>query len=87
VRVIATAGPTAVRWPQVRALFTDEDVDHMGPLGLDLNDQTTVCQNADEILTRVTSEGDDRMPPPPRAKWTADKVDLLRNWKNQGCPA
>jgi|ERR1700691_2619799 len=87
VVVIAAAGPAAVHWPQVRALFTDEDVDHMGALGLDLSDQATVCQNADEILTRVTSDGGDRMPPPPREKWTANQIDLLRNWKNQGCPA
>lgn len=75
-----------VHWPQVRALFTNEDVQHMLPMGLDLGDKADVCSNAADILDRVTRDGAGRMPPPPRAKWSADEVNLLRTWKAQGCP-
>jgi hypothetical protein len=75
-----------VHWLDVQALFTDEDVQHMLPFGLNLADQNEVCTNFDAILERVTANGPGRMPPPPRPKWTADKVNILRAWKAAGCP-
>jgi hypothetical protein len=86
VVVVSDAAAQQVHWPQVRALFTDEDVQHMLPLGLDLGDKADVCSNAADILDRVTRDGAGRMPPPPRAKWSAADVSLLRTWKAQGCP-
>ena len=75
-----------VHWLDVRALFTDEDVQHMLPFGLNLADQNEVCANFDVILQRVTANGPGRMPPPPRPKWTVDEVNILRAWKAAGCP-
>lgn len=86
VRVQAMHSEQIVHWPQVRALFTDEDVDHMLDFGLDLASKNEVCQRADEILDRVTRNGPGRMPPPPRNKWSDDEVNLLRTWKAAGCP-
>jgi hypothetical protein len=86
VIVQAIQSGQVVHWPQVRALFTDEDVDHMLDFGLNLASKDEVCQRADEILDRVTRNGPGRMPPPPRDKWSDDKVNLLRTWKAAGCP-
>lgn len=85
VQEVAIA-PETIHWLQVRALFTDEDVQHMLPMGLNLADKNDVCANAADILDRVTRNGTGRMPPPPRAKWSDDQVNLLRTWKTQGCP-
>ncbi|SRR6266481_3344308 len=82
----AAMAQETIHWPQVRALFTDEDVQHMLPMGLNLADKDDVCANADDILDRVTRDGAGRMPPPPRTKWLDDQVNLLRTWKTQGCP-
>jgi len=86
VVVVAMETANEVHWPQVRALFTDEDVAHMMPFGLNLGDKDDVCSNFDDILDRVTRNGAGRMPPPPRQKWSDDNVNLLRNWKAAGCP-
>lgn len=86
--VVVEAGQaeTVVNWPQVRALFTDQDVEHMLDFGLDLASKNEVCARADEILDRVTRNGGGRMPPPPAPKWTDSQVNLLRSWKDAGCP-
>ena len=86
--VVVVNDPAAlqVHWPQVRALFTDEDVQHMIPLGLNLGDKTDVCSNAADILDRVTRSGVGRMPPPPRPQWSDQEVNIVRTWKAQGCP-
>jgi plastocyanin len=86
--VVSEAAPVeeVVQWPQVRALFTDQDVAHMLPFDLDLTSKDEVCGRAAEILDRVTRTGPGRMPPPPLPKWSTDQVDLLRKWKEQGCP-
>ena len=85
--VVAVSDPVAfVHWPQIRALFTAEDVQHMLPFGLDLSDKNDVCSQCDDILDRVTRTGAGRMPPPPRPKWSDENVGLLRTWKQQGCP-
>lgn len=85
VVVLQTAENEVVHWPQVRALFTDEDVQHMLPFGLNLAEKDEVCANFDDILDRVTRNGGGRMPPSPRPKWTEDEVNILRNWKAAGC--
>ena len=86
VVVMSAETENEVHWPQVRALFTDEDVAHMIPFGLDLSNKDAVCSNFDDVLDRVTRNGSGRMPPPPRQKWSDDDVNLLRNWKAAGCP-
>ena len=86
VIVIEAAGANNVHWPQVKALFTDEDVQHMLPFGLDLSVKDDVCSNFADILDRVTRNGPGRMPPPPRPKWSNDDVSLLQRWKDAGCP-
>src|SRR6266436_5394069 len=53
----AAMAQETIHWPQVRALFTDEDVQHMLPMGLNLADKDDVCANADDILDRVTRDG------------------------------
>ena len=86
VVVVAMEVSNEIHWPQVRALFTDEDVAHMLPFGLNLGDKDDVCTNFDDILDRVTRTGPGRMPPPPRARWSDNDVNLLRSWKDAGCP-
>lgn len=84
--IVLGAEVADVHWFDVRALFTDEDVQHMLPFGLNLADQNEVCLNFDDILDRVTRTGAGRMPPPPRPRWTEDQVNILRSWKAAGCP-
>lgn len=84
--VQAAQAETVVHWPQVRALFTDQDVEHMLDFGLDLASKNEVCAQAEAILDRVTRNGAGRMPPPPAPKWSDDQVNLLRSWKEAGCP-
>ena len=84
--VVVSAAQEIVHFPQVRALFTDEDVNHMKPLGLDLSKKAEVSANIDDIIDRVTRNGAGRMPPPPRPKFTEEQVNVLRNWKAAGFP-
>ncbi|HEU5479490.1 MAG TPA: hypothetical protein VFU90_06630, partial [Candidatus Tumulicola sp.] len=44
----------------VRPMFTDLDVDHMQPLGIDLSDRAAVEANADAIYAAVSNGS---MPP------------------------
>lgn len=84
--VVVNPAQQVVHFPEVRALFTDEDVNHMKPLGLDLSKKAQVAANIDDIIDRVTRNGVGRMPPPPRAKLTEAQVNILRNWKAAGFP-
>jgi hypothetical protein len=66
----------------IRPLFTDEDVAHMIPHGLDLSDYDSVKSHQDAILDRVTRAPGSFgiMPPPPRDPWTPAQVQLFRDW-------
>ena len=65
----------------IRALFTDEDVDHMS-FKFDLSDYNDVKAFADDILDRVTRDKNDpqRMPKAPREPWTSEMIQLFRDW-------
>lgn len=67
----------------IRPKFTTEDVDHMNDLGLDLNDYSTVKDNADLILTRLT-DPNSRMPPPPRDPWPPEWIECFKQWIDSG---
>lgn len=68
----------------VRPLFTDTDIAHMGARGLDLNDHDDVMNNADLIYEKVTSGA---MPPQSTGgvRWTKAQCDLFKSWQTGGC--
>jgi hypothetical protein len=66
----------------IRPLFTDLDVDHMKPLGVDLSSHDDVAKNADGILAVVT---DGTMPPPGTGeRWTTEMCDTFQRWVEGG---
>jgi uncharacterized membrane protein len=69
----------------VRPMFTDTDVAHMKPAGLDLSSRDDVEKHADAIY-RVVRDGS--MPPgnSGEARWTDEMCQRFREWQNQGCP-
>ena len=68
----------------VRPMFTDLDVDHMQPLGIDLSDRAAVEANADAIYA-VVSNGS--MPPAGAGKrWSPEMCARFKQWQTQGCP-
>jgi hypothetical protein len=65
----------------IRPLFTDEDVAHMKPRGIDLSDYDSVKSNQDKILDRVSrAPGTFGIMPPPRTPWTKEQVQLFHDW-------
>lgn len=69
----------------IRPMFTDLDVDHMKPTGLDLSDWQSVKDHADAIYTTVTSGA---MPPMTSGepRWTPEMCGRFKQWQNEGCP-
>ena len=67
----------------IRPKFTTQDVDHMNDFGLDLNDYTTVKDNADMILERL-KDTDRPMPPPPRDPWSQEWIQCFEDWIANG---
>lgn len=68
----------------IRPLFTDTDVDHMKRLGMDLSSRDGVADNAENILSVVTSG---EMPPASENRaWTKDMCGTFERWMKQGCP-
>jgi len=68
----------------IRPMFTELDVDHMQPFGIDLSDAADVKSNAEAIYSTV-SEG--RMPPPGTGeRWSAEMCERFKRWVEQGCP-
>jgi len=67
----------------IRPKFTTEDVDHMNDLGLDLNDYSSVKDNADQILARL-KDPDNPMPPPPRGPWSPEWIQCFKDWIANG---
>lgn len=67
----------------IRPMFTDMDVDHMEPFGIDLSSEASVKEHAAAIYATV-SEGS--MPPPAsgEARWTPEMCDRFKAWMEQG---
>jgi hypothetical protein len=68
----------------VRPMFTDTDVAHMKPAGLDLSDRGDVQKQADAILEAVSSGS---MPPASSGepRWTNEMCETFKRWRDQGC--
>jgi uncharacterized membrane protein len=70
----------------IRPLFTDLDVAHMKPAGIDLSSRDDVAAHADAIY-RTVSTGS--MPPKNSGepRWTSEMCALFKRWQDQGCPS
>ena len=82
---MASAPSTVSFVNDIRPMFTDMDVAHMKPNGIDLSSHDDVMNNADDILTNVTSG---RMPPKSSGepRWTSDMCNRFKTWIAQGYP-
>ena len=69
----------------VRFFFGDEDIDHMGTLGIDLATYEGVQDKASSIYVQ-TLQPNGRMPPDPARKWSAARSQTLLNWISTGMP-
>ena len=68
----------------IRPMFTDVDVSHMKPLGIDLSNKDDVQASADDIY-KVVSDGS--MPPPNTGeRWTQEMCARFKQWQTDGCP-
>jgi len=69
----------------IRPLFTDTDVAHMKPAGMDLSDRDSVVTHADAIYRTVA---DGSMPPSASGgtRWTQAQCALFKQWQTEGCP-
>jgi hypothetical protein len=69
----------------IRPMFTDLDVAHMEPLGIDLSSRDDVADHADGIYGTVSSGS---MPPESSGekRWTQDMCARFKEWQTQGCP-
>ncbi len=69
----------------IRPMFSDLDVAHMKPAGIDLSDRADVETHAEAIYQTV-SQG--IMPPPPsgEARWSPEMCERFQQWRDQGCP-
>jgi hypothetical protein len=69
----------------IRPMFTDLDVAHMKPAGIDLSDRADVEAHAAAIYETV-SEG--IMPPSSsgEARWSPEMCERFKQWQSQGCP-
>jgi hypothetical protein len=68
----------------IRPMFTELDVAHMKPAGIDLSDAASVKAHADAIYAAV-SEGS--MPPPTSGepRWPNEMCERFKRWQEQGC--
>ena len=69
----------------IRPMFTDMDVEHMKPFGIDLSDRADVEKNADAIYETVSYGS---MPPrnSGEPRWTPEMCERFKTWREQGCP-
>lgn len=69
----------------IRPMFTDTDVEHMKPLGLDLSSHDDVAKQAKDIFSVVTAG---TMPPPEDGgePWSEQLCEIFRRWMDEGCP-
>ena len=69
----------------IRSMFTDTDVAHMKPVGLDLSNRDSVFEHADAIYATVSAG---TMPPQASGepRWTPEMCDRFKTWQQQGGP-
>jgi len=69
----------------IRPLFTDLDVAHMKPAGMDLSHYDDVKKHATAIYAAVSAG---TMPPPgwDEERWTNEMCAIFKQWQDQGCP-
>ena len=69
----------------IRPLFTDLDVLHMKPAGIDLSNRDNVAAHAEAIYGTVTAGS---MPPQSSGepRWTEARCARFKQWQTQGCP-
>ncbi|HTV92390.1 MAG TPA: hypothetical protein VMG98_06710 [Verrucomicrobiae bacterium] len=69
----------------IRPMFTDMDVAHMKPAGIDLSDVASVKAHADAIYRTVSAGA---MPPPSsgETRWSAQMCETFKQWQLAGCP-
>jgi hypothetical protein len=69
----------------IRPMFTDLDVAHMKPAGIDLSSAVDVKANADAIYSTVSSGA---MPPPGSGeeRWSDEMCQRFKRWHDAGCP-
>jgi hypothetical protein len=69
----------------IRPLFTDMDVEHMKPGGMDLSNRDSVAAHADAIYRTVTTGS---MPPSSsgEARWSEAACETFKRWQAAGCP-
>jgi hypothetical protein len=67
----------------IRPLFTDLDVSHMKPFGIDLSERDDVEKHAQAILRTIT---DGSMPPKGTGeRWTPEMCARFKSWADNGC--
>jgi hypothetical protein len=68
----------------IRPLFTDEDVECMGPMGVLLYDPAWMCVRTNaESVYGVLADGS----MPPGEPWPTNRVALFKSWMDAGCLA
>ena len=71
-------------------LFTKEDIQHMKPMKILLDDYTYMsdkkdhCRNAQRVYDSLTGKTQPQMPPD-GPYWSQDKLDLFKRWMDGGC--
>jgi hypothetical protein len=71
----------------IRPLFRDIDISHMGVHGIALDDYTFMSDpdNASKVLETLSPHEDDPPSMPPGGPyWTADQLALFAQWQNEG---
>lgn len=71
----------------IRPLFRQIDVDHMGGMGFPLDDYAFMSQrsNAESARDFITGKKQPQMPPG-GPYWPQEDVDKLSRWIDDGCP-
>jgi hypothetical protein len=69
----------------IRPMFTDLDVDHMKPAGMDLSTYDDVKKHAIAIYAAVSTG---TMPPSGwgEERWTKEMCGTFKEWQDQGFP-
>jgi hypothetical protein len=67
----------------IRPMFTDMDVAHMKPAGIDLSSKESVQAHAEAIYASVSGG---IMPPPSsgEARWTPEMCERFKRWQANG---
>ena len=65
----------------VRHLFNEEDVNHMAPMGIHLNNYDDVKKHATDIYGQVASGN-----MPPGRPWNSDQKQLFLDWMKNDYP-